>query len=172
MLYNGVHYDALVRPGGRAAAPTAMADGALYGGALGKSLTTAVLEKGFRYRFGQCVDGYPMPSKDKHTATVIWLHGLGDSGYGWSSVSEQLNMPWVKFLFPTAPVQRVTLNMGMEMPAWFDIKSLDPDDLAEDVQGMLESAAYVMGLVQKEMDNGTQFTFFTGTKVQKMTQQG
>ena len=44
--------------------------------------------------------------------------------------------------------------MGMEMPAWFDIKSLDPDDLQEDVEGMLESAAYVMGLVQKEIENG------------------
>jgi hypothetical protein len=30
----------------------------------------------------------------------------------------------------------------------FDIKSLDPNDLQEDVDGMLESAAYVMRLVQ------------------------
>jgi phospholipase/carboxylesterase len=63
-------------------------------------------------------------------------------------------MPYVKFLFPTAPVQRVTLNMGMEMPAWFDINSLDPTDLKEDAEGILESAAYVMGLVQKEIENG------------------
>ena len=40
------------------------------------------------------------------------------------------------------------------MPAWFDIESLDPDDPREDVDGMLESAAYVMGLVQREIENG------------------
>ena len=34
-------------------------------------------------------------------------------------------LPHVKFVFPTAPVQPVTLNMGMRMNAWFDLKSLD-----------------------------------------------
>lgn len=156
LVYNGAHYDALLRPGSTTTTAKASGDSAAapHGGALGQALVTAVLQKGFRFRFGQCVDGHPVPKEGDHTATVIWLHGLGDSGFGWAPVAEQAKMPWVKFLFPTAPVQRVTLNMGMEMPAWFDIKSLDPDDLQEDVDGMLESAAYVMGLVQKEIENG------------------
>ena len=155
LLYNGAHYDAIVRPGASAAAAAATLDGAAapHGGALGQALVSAV-QRNTRYKFGQVVDGFPMPKGEDHTATVIWLHGLGDSGFGWAPMSEQLGMPWVKFLFPTAPVQRVTLNMGMEMPAWFDLCSLDPDNLQEDVPGILESAAYVMGLVQKEIEAG------------------
>jgi hypothetical protein len=117
LLYNGAHYDALIPPScSAAAAPAATADGAPpFGGTLGQALTTAVLTKGFRYRFGQCVEGYPMPKEGDHSATVIWLHGLGDSGYGWAPVAEQLGMPWVKFLFPTAPVQRV-VSAGFDLP--------------------------------------------------------
>lgn len=52
---------------------------------------------------------YPTPlyfeSKTKHTATVIILHGLGDTANGWSSFGPMLQMklPHVKFVFPTAP---------------------------------------------------------------------
>ena len=49
-----------------------------------------MLDKGFRFRFGQCVEGFPVPRDGDHTATVVWLHGLGDSGYGWAPVSDQL----------------------------------------------------------------------------------
>ncbi|EKX45995.1 hypothetical protein GUITHDRAFT_57831, partial [Guillardia theta CCMP2712] len=94
------------------------------------------------------------PKGEQHTATVIFMHGLGDSGYGWAPVSEQLQMPWIKFMFPTAPAQPVSLNMGMEMPAWFDIYSLDPEDKKEDVEGMLESAKYVSDLIEKEIQKG------------------
>lgn len=34
-------------------------------------------------------------------------------------------MPHVKFILPTAPTQRVTMNMGMAMPSWYDITGLD-----------------------------------------------
>jgi predicted esterase len=56
----------------------------------------------------------------KHTATVIFCHGLGDTGNGWSDVGIQLSpaLPNVKFIFPHAPHKRVTLNGGMAMPAW------------------------------------------------------
>ncbi len=52
---------------------------------------------------------YPTPmyfeSKTKRTATVIILHGLGDTANGWSSFGPMLQMklPHVKFVFPTAP---------------------------------------------------------------------
>ena len=39
--------------------------------------------------------------------------------------------PDINFIFPNAPTAPVTLNMGMRMPSWFDIKGLD-ENAAED----------------------------------------
>ena len=47
------------------------------------------------------------------SASVIFLHGLGDTGHGWSQVmAEDLNLDNVKFICPTAPSIPVTINMG------------------------------------------------------------
>lgn len=67
---------------------------------------------------------YPTPlsfqAKTKHTATVILLHGLGDTANGWADFAPmlQLQMPHVKFVFPTAPTRPITLNGGMRMTGW------------------------------------------------------
>lgn len=39
-----------------------------------------------------------------HTATVIWLHGLGDSGIGWVFLTEELGpkFPHIKWILPNA----------------------------------------------------------------------
>jgi predicted esterase len=39
-----------------------------------------------------------------HTATVIWLHGLGDSGAGWYFLAEELGplFPYIKWILPDA----------------------------------------------------------------------
>ncbi len=36
------------------------------------------------------------------TASVIFLHGLGDTGHGWSSCFAEIRKPHVKYIFPTA----------------------------------------------------------------------
>lgn len=61
------------------------------------------------------------PSKTKHTATVILLHGLGDTARGWADFAPMLQMqlPHVKFVFPTAPTRPITLNGGMRMTGWY-----------------------------------------------------
>ena len=43
-------------------------------------------------------------AKEKHTGTVIWLHGLGDSGAGWLFLVEELApvFPHIKWILPTA----------------------------------------------------------------------
>ena len=42
--------------------------------------------------------------KGDHTATVIFLHGLGDTGHGWKDVGEMLqpSLPHIRWVFPTA----------------------------------------------------------------------
>jgi predicted esterase len=52
------------------------------------------------------------------TATVFFLHGLGDTGFGWSPVFEDIAAPQLKYVLPHAPSRAVTLNGGMLMPAW------------------------------------------------------
>jgi hypothetical protein len=34
-----------------------------------------------------------IPAVGKHTASVIWLHGLGDTGNGWSFLASAYNLP-------------------------------------------------------------------------------
>ena len=63
-----------------------------------------------------------------HTATFVGpIHGLGDTNQGWMDVGMHLHqqLPHVKFVLPNAPTMPVTLNMGMPMPSWYDITSLD-----------------------------------------------
>ncbi|MDD9893799.1 MAG: dienelactone hydrolase family protein [Gammaproteobacteria bacterium] len=64
----------------------------------------------------------------KHTATVIWMHGLGADGNDFVPVVPMLGLPadhGIKFIFPNAPQRPVTINGGMVMPAWYDILGLD-----------------------------------------------
>ncbi len=60
-------------------------------------------------------------------ASVIWLHGLGASGHDLAPIVPELGLPSnhrLRFIFPHAPHQPVTLNFGMSMPAWYDILGL------------------------------------------------
>jgi predicted esterase len=63
----------------------------------------------------------------KPTATVIFMHGLGDTADGWAPMLHHEIaplMPHIKFICPTAPVRPVTLNGGMAMTSWHDITDL------------------------------------------------
>ena len=105
--------------------------------------------------FGELVVQKP---SGQHSATVIILHGLGDTGHGWKAAASQISLgPHVKFVFPTAPTRPITLNMGMPMPGWFDISALSTiDKMMEsmDHDGIRESVDYVKGLIDKEVAAG------------------
>lgn len=89
----------------------------------------------------------------KQTASVIFLHGLGDTGHGWSTVFQSFKKPHIKYIFPTAPIRPVSLNGGFEMTAWFDILGLKPD-AAQDEEGIKKSSQILLNLVQEEVKNG------------------
>jgi len=91
-----------------------------------------------------------------HKATIIWLHGLGDSGNGFAPIAPELKLDpslGVKFIFPHAPVRPVTINNGMKMRAWYDIKSMDMESRA-DLEGVVESSNAVKRLIDNEITNG------------------
>lgn len=89
-------------------------------------------------------------------ATVIWLHGLGDSGNGFAPIVPELKLPdelAIRFIFPHAPVRPITINNGYQMRAWYDIKSMQLDKRA-DATGVRESAELVQALIEQEMASG------------------
>ncbi|SQH77030.1 Carboxylesterase 2 [Shewanella benthica] len=90
------------------------------------------------------------------TACVIWLHGLGDSGAGFAPVVPVLGLPddhSIRFIFPHAPEQAVTINQGYVMRSWYDIKSMDLHNRA-DMPGVLDSEQLVIALIQEQIDVG------------------
>mmetsp|Transcript_12356 Transcript_12356/g.29593 ORF Transcript_12356/g.29593 Transcript_12356/m.29593 type:complete len:264 (+) Transcript_12356:242-1033(+) len=89
----------------------------------------------------------------QHSASVIWMHGLGDQGAGWASHAPELKMPWVKWIFPNAPNRAVTINMGAQMPAWADIKGLSPE-APEDEEGTMQTRDMVHKLIASEVASG------------------
>jgi predicted esterase len=97
------------------------------------------------------------PSK-KHSATVIFLHGLGDNSENWienfQSVSKKF--PHIKFVFPQAPRIPVSMNWGFPMPAWYNIKGNPRDilSLREDKQGLMKSVGKIKQIIQREVKNG------------------
>lgn len=95
--------------------------------------------------------------KQKATHAVIWLHGLGADGHDFEAVVPELNLPTdasVSFIFPHAPVQPVTINMGMEMRAWYDIKRLDDIKRDVDCQGIEDSLAALDEIIQAQINQG------------------
>jgi phospholipase/carboxylesterase len=95
------------------------------------------------------------PDGDAH-ASVIWLHGLGADGHDFEPIVPYLGLDparGVRFIFPHAPRRAVTINMGMIMPAWYDIRG--PEFRRdEDEEGIRTSAAQIGALVARENQRG------------------
>jgi len=90
------------------------------------------------------------------TASVIWLHGLGDDGHGWSQVVPGLRMgtsPAVRFVFPHAPKMPVAINNGYVMPAWYDIREANLNERA-DLPGVRRSQQQLEDLITREKARG------------------
>jgi phospholipase/carboxylesterase len=90
------------------------------------------------------------------TASVIWLHGLGADGNDFVPVVPELKLPptlAVRFVFPHAPVRRVTINNGMAMRAWYDIAAADLNTRA-DIAGVRQSQGELEALIAREKSRG------------------
>ena len=101
----------------------------------------------------ECVEILTGPNP---THSVVWLHGLGADGNDFAPIVPELRLPEslaVRFIFPHAPVQPVTINGGMAMRAWYDI--LVPNLVRiEDEKGIRQSEKNVDALIQREVARG------------------
>jgi len=101
-------------------------------------------------------DAITLPVPGPHTATVLWLHGLGADGSDFVPIVPELGLPknhGVKFIFPHAPVRPVTLNNGYPMRAWYDIIGLSRTG-PQDTPGVRDSAKRLAGLLDAEIAAG------------------
>lgn len=87
--------------------------------------------------------------------SIIWLHGLGADGHDFVPIVPELKLKdyAIRFIFPNAPTRPVTINNGMAMPAWYDIRGVDIAD-KEDSLGMHASQDYLNKLIDREIEKG------------------
>jgi len=94
--------------------------------------------------------------RSRHKASVIWLHGLGADGHDFEPVIPALQLPdnhGIRFIFPNAPQRPVTINGGMVMRAWYDIRDMDLRK-REDVEGIEGSRKILESFIQREKEAG------------------
>jgi phospholipase/carboxylesterase len=119
-------------------------------------------------------------SNKLHTASIIWLHGLGATGDDFASLVPELKNMWqqedmnqqggskhetdfdnIRFIFPHAAEIPVTINGGASMPAWYDILDMptqvQPGQSAErkiNQSQLLASAKDIQNLIDREIERG------------------
>lgn len=116
----------------------------------------------------QCLVQEPRSGRPADAA-VIWMHGLGATAHDFETVPPELGLSPrldVRYVFPQAPSQPVTINGGMRMPAWYDILSLGPPPAAtvrsdgppdgrdQDEAGIRRSEQAIRALVDREIERG------------------
>jgi len=103
----------------------------------------------------QMLDAIEIETGANPATSIIWLHGLGADGNDFAPIVPELDLPKtaIRFVFPHAPVQPVTINAGMRMRAWYDIA--DGAIRREDERGVRASQALIETLIGREKERGT-----------------
>ncbi|KAI9445558.1 lysophospholipase I [Lactarius indigo] len=97
-----------------------------------------------------------IPATTPRTATVIFLHGLGQSDIAWYGMIQwmALHLPSIGWVIPNAPTRPVSYFAGRHRPSWFDIRTLPPDHDEWDEASVVSSVAYVEALIRAEIHRG------------------
>ena len=98
-------------------------------------------------------------TRPQPAAAVIWMHGLGADGNDFAPIVPELDLrglPGIRFVFPHAPMQAVTINNGYVMRAWYDVTMADLEGKSRkpDEKGVRASQAAVDKLIARENARG------------------
>ena len=92
-------------------------------------------------------------------SAIIFVHGLGDSGSGWSwfpQLAKQSNIikncDSINYVFPNAPSMPISANGGYVMPGWFDIYEFGNPDAKQDVEGFHKSCDTLKSLIKEQIE--------------------
>lgn len=102
----------------------------------------------------------PTPPIEMNTApqpdaSIIWLHGLGADGHDFEFIVPLLQLEdlALRFVFPHAPYRPVTINGGMTMRAWYDMRATSAG-IEQDAGHIGEARAILAGLIEAELSRG------------------
>ena len=93
-------------------------------------------------------------------ALVIWLHGLGADSSDFKDIVGKLNLLDIEFILPNAPFRPITVNQGLSMRGWYDIKGTHKsiDFNYQDDPGLISSMRRIEEIIaerMKELDRST-----------------
>ncbi len=89
------------------------------------------------------------------THSIIWMHGLGADGNDFVPIVPEIKLGSlaVRYVFPNAPMQPVTINGGYVMRAWYDITGQDLDRRGDE-KGIRQSQLAIEALIEREIQRG------------------
>ncbi|VUZ47938.1 unnamed protein product [Hymenolepis diminuta] len=87
----------------------------------------------------------------EHKSTLVFLHGLGDTGRNWSQQLKKIVPPHCEIICPNAKPIEVSINQNAIMPAWFDIYGLSVES-PQDEKGIAKVAEQVSQLIKTEVE--------------------
>ncbi|EFC36539.1 predicted protein [Naegleria gruberi] len=92
-------------------------------------------------------------SKPLVDSLVIWLHGLGDNYEGFSQMLQVILPENTMAILPNSPQRPITINGGMVMNGWYDIYSLERQELKvhEDLEGYEASKKLIDELIESQL---------------------
>ena len=99
-------------------------------------------------------------SQENPKVLVIWLHGLGADSSDFKDVVGILNLLDIEFILPDAPLRPITMNQGILMRGWYDIKGTHKsiDFNYQDDAGLISSMKIIEEIITeriKQLDNKT-----------------
>ncbi|CDI96811.1 acyl protein thioesterase 12 [Echinococcus multilocularis] len=100
-----------------------------------------------------CITAEVIKSRAEHRSTLVFLHGLGDTGRIWSQQLKRIVPPHCKVICPNAQPIEVSINQNTVMPAWFDIYGLTVD-APQDKAGIMKAAEQITRIVKAEVETG------------------
>jgi phospholipase/carboxylesterase len=105
------------------------------------------------------LESIEIESAAKPMASVIWMHGLGADGNDFVPIVRELDLAGaqaIRFIFPHAPMQPVSINNGHVMRAWYDVSfgDLEGKSRRADEKGVRASQRAIEQLIEREEQRG------------------
>ncbi|KAJ7124810.1 phospholipase carboxylesterase [Mycena crocata] len=97
-----------------------------------------------------------IPAGQEHTASVIFVHGLGQTTFTWRAmILEGLvpNLPHVEWILPQAS-EKFVVYSRRRRPSWFNIANLPPGDDEFDEPAISESMGIIENLILSQIHRG------------------